>query len=490
MSEFNYFTSVTFGAIFTAAPFVIAMLLGITLPAVVAIYSNFSRRWPAHWHLAFLFCGIMVGSTLSIATSGRILYSQVFIQANPTLLAMTERVEGSVWVSRFAHLIALSTSAAVIFSWLTRHREMVSWQKAVWGSAMFYFFTSIVVSGIFGNFRMIELRVFYAPLTFTAIALLASTGSLTQTLMTIRWALFLPLAGSLVAMIVAPSLVLESGYPSLIPGLTIRLAGLTPHANSLGLIALIALYLEFSFQGHKPNILCILVALANLVLAQSKTMWLASIAGAVIYLFNAKLFQLNRKQKYQFTLAWVSTACIALAVALFGLFVLSDRFIDFLQADRTGLTTFTGRTVIWQVTLDEFFKSPLFGYGPALWDPIYRFEKGMLQAGQAHNQYVQILGQAGLLGALGLAIYLFFLLIGGYRGSNATNGLSLFLVVVLMVRGFSETPMRMIGIMDADNFVHMFAFYVVAATGARINREATEGLAAGHNPVLGTMKNG
>jgi O-antigen ligase len=95
----------------------------------------------------------------------------------------------------------------------------------------------------------------------------------------------------------------------------------------------------------------------------------------------------------------------------------------------------------------------------------------MMYVGQAHNQYMQILGQAGLLGALSLAFYIILLIRRACQGWNETNGFSFLIVTVLLVGGFTESPMGMTGIMDLDHFVHLFAFATVAAVSLQARKK-------------------
>ncbi len=262
----------------------------------------------------------------------------------------------------------------------------------------------------------------------------------------------------------APHLVLQTGYASLIPGFSYRLFGLTNHANSLGIIAAIALFLELSkFVCPKPNPFLLMVSISNLVLAQSKTAWIIAILGFVFLRSDEMWRGRPQNSKQGSSLAILSAVFFITSIAALLVYMKMDSLRDFLQSDRTGLITFTGRTRIWEITWNEFLSNPLFGYGPEIWNTAYRSQHGMMSAGHAHNQYVQVLGQAGLLGALSLAFYIILLIRKSYQGWNETHGLSLLIVAALLIHGFAESPMRMMGIMDSDGFIHLLSFLTVAA---------------------------
>jgi O-antigen ligase len=456
------FLSILVGLIFAYWPFVVAIVLGFLLPTTVVVLSNESTKWNDHLKLTTIFATVVIGSTLAVAFSGRTLITQAELDAHPSLLATISVEHGNYWFSRLAHLVLLTVSMSEIFSWITRKRHMGETQFFLWITAMIYFVLSVLVSGVLGHFREFDIKVFYAPIVFTAVTLLVSSDY-QKTLRTLRWILLIPLLGSLVAIWVAPHLVLETGYNSLIPGIHIRLAGLTEHANSLGLLAVVALFLELSpFVCNKPNIFLLLISLANLVLAQSKTAWVIAIIGFLFIRSRHVWKAYTQNKRSGDILGLLAGILILVSTAVLLIFSNIDSLQSFLNFDRNGLMTFTGRTIIWEVTWREFLNNPISGYGPSIWDHLYRFQHGMMYAGQAHNQYVQTLGQAGLLGILSLALYLMVLIRKGLQGWDETFGFSILMVIVLLMRGLSESPMRMIGIMDFDSFVHLLTFATVA----------------------------
>lgn len=460
------FLASLFGIAFTLGPFFVAIVLGFLLPLIVVGLSSVSSKWPDHLKLTVIFAAILIGSTLAVAFSGRVLVSQETLAMHPNLMASASLDQGNVWFSRIAHLVLLSVSIAEIFLWFLGKRYMGKQQFSIWIAAMAYYVLSVPVSGVLGHYRGFDINLIYAPIVFTAVALLVSTD-FKKTLISMRWLLLIPLLGSLIAIWVAPNLVLETGYKSLIPGFSIRLAGLTPHANSLGLIAVIAMFLELSkFVHKKPNLIFLLISIANLVLAQSKTAWIIAIIGFAILSLNA-LIGYPHNKRYAYILPILTGVCFLASIAILLVFTKVDVLQSFLEANQTGLTSFTGRTKIWEITLNEFFKNPLYGYGLSIWDQLYRYQHGMMHVGQAHNQYIQILGQAGLLGVISLSFYIIQLVRKGCQKWSDTYGFSLLIVIVLLVRGFSESPMRMMGILDFDSFVHLLVFATIASVAIR-----------------------
>ncbi len=465
MNDIGKFLLLTFEWIFWYWPFAAAIALGLMLPAMVVAVSGVTNRYPAHLKLTAIFALIIIGNTLAISFSGRVIVSEADLVLHPAIMASPSFGKGNYWFSRVAHLLLMLVSVAEILMWCLRKRHMGKEQFVLWAAAMLYFTLSVVVSGIFGNFRSLNLNMIYAPIVFTAAILLVSPD-FKKTLQALRWILLVPLLGSLVAIWLAPQLALETGYKGLIPGLTFRLAGLTEHANSLGVIAAIAMLLELSkFVQNRPNIIFLLVGGANLVLAQSKTAWVIAVIGLIILLINhmrAPLLQGHSQRQTYFLKINIGIFFFA-SIAITALLFKSDALLNYFSIDTSGLLTFTGRTRIWSVTWNEFLNNPVSGYGPSIWDPLYRFQHGMGYVGQAHNQYVQTLGQAGLIGVVSLVFYIYLLIRKSYQGWSKTEGFSFLIVTALFLRGLTESPMQMIGILDINSFVHLLAFASVAA---------------------------
>jgi exopolysaccharide production protein ExoQ len=338
---------------------------------------------------------------------------------------------------------------------------------------MLFVFGAVVLAGLAGETRGWRLNHLYMPLMFTSLALLSHVNPL-PALRTLRWCLGVVMLGSLLAAWWAPALALDRDYASLIPGLSWRLVGLTDHANSLGALAVVALMLELSPAVQaKPRLLLLIPALAVLLLSQSKTAWVEVVLALSLLRFNglrARLFGLERARGAVGMLALLAIA-VALLLILLGMLASSDRALAWI--DHASLTTLTGRTKIWEITWAEFERSPWLGYGPALWDAQYRYEQGLVSVGQGHNQYIHTLGQAGLVGAGCLLVYVATLLRNSLAAWRAGMGLPLALVLLLLVRGVTETPLNLNSILSTDAFLHLLAFALAAGAGHGATARAT-----------------
>lgn len=243
--------------------------------------------------------------------------------------------------------------------------------------------------------------------------------------------------GSLAAAVVAPSFAVEAPYDQSWL-FDFRLHGLAGHANSLAPIALAYFALDHAL-GRAPGLLGRLhgfAAAAVIVLAQSKTIWLAAIVAAAVVGWT-----LMPRAKRHVALA-ASVMIGITVVAATAPFIEAGRILD--SPVVVQVSTLTGRTVVWAYTLQAWQENPLFGYGPRLWQSEMRVDFMSVFSwapGQAHNQLVQSLGEAGVLGLLGTLVWMVLLWRRAHSDARRGNPAALFLTAVLLIRALTETPL-------------------------------------------------
>jgi O-antigen ligase len=88
---------------------------------------------------------------------------------------------------------------------------------------------------------------------------------------------------------------------------------------------------------------------------------------------------------------------------------------------------------------------------------------GFLIAPHAHNQLLQSLSSAGAIGAAGLLFYVLTLIIYASRAAKRSEGMSMALVALMLIRSFTETPFNSLSVMQLEFFVHLLA--MVACIG-------------------------
>jgi len=322
------------------------------------------------------------------------------------------------------------------------------------------------ISSVAGTQPVFIHFLFYAPLIFTLTYLQQPTSDWRWYVEQFKRVLLVYIVLSAVFGLAAPSWTTGSALV-LIPGLDFRLNGVFAHSNSLGMAALVYLVLDMAATGKRGLLgkVSWLISVSVLVVTQSKTAWAGAIlAYVVFYAYKILTLRLSGSTQGLFP---VFMSVLILLVGAAGLLLVAGPMLDSLTRSLDtqtykSLTSFTGRTNLWEITVQSWKDNPLFGYGPALWDVEYRLKYApqyLYVAGMAHNQFFQTLGESGILGVAGLFFYVIVLLRFGVRYFFETRGMSLALVLIFLVRAISETPFRN-QTLDLMFFVH-FALFVI-----------------------------
>jgi O-antigen ligase len=311
------------------------------------------------------------------------------------------------------------------------------------------------IFAVSGGFRY---TLFYLPLVLSATFVFGKC-SLEWFVRLVKGILLAYAYASLLAAAVVPSWALQDYQVGLIASLPVRLFGITAHPNILGPLMVTYLLLDSREKDAKiGRAINLLVVVAALLLSQSKTAWLGGAAGlATVAAY--RLWSRSARQRRRLLVA-AAMAGIAVAAAVGPLF--SGNPTGSFYADTDGsriLDTIIGRTAVWKITLGTWQASPLFGYGPNLWNLEYRLRQRSLfmWAGQAHNQFIQSLGEAGVIGLLGLLVYCAVLIWHSVKVARLSSGVSLGLIVLLMARTLTEVPLRNYGF-DESFLLHYVVF--------------------------------
>jgi hypothetical protein len=283
-------------------------------------------------------------------------------------------------------------------------------------------------------------------------ALLYQGFSLQELLRVVRWLMRTVMVCSLVGIVLVPNKVLAvalAEYDSRSTFGLDRLQGITSHPNTLGAFAAVAIILEVD----RRNWWWAAVAAVTLVLTQSHTSWFA--VGFAIVLVSP------------FAMRSVKTAAVVgvpglILVAMFSPARVASLWAEIFPTDGRG-DALTGRTEIWAAALKGFEQFPLLGYGPSLLDDAYRarYLPGFDAAAQAHNQFVQTLGEAGLVGLAVLMVVLVLMVKEG-RKVRPVSSVPLALVILVLARCVTETPLRPTGV---GSFLLLVTFGSLAAAG-------------------------
>jgi len=256
-------------------------------------------------------------------------------------------------------------------------------------------------------------------------------------------------------------------YSDSLIGIPIRLFGVAEHPNSLGYLALFYLVLarlstKKTFWWYVHQIAAMIV----LILAQSKTAW----AALIFWLILEWLIK-NASMSRQGTARVLSAALVFALLAAMYLLLYQQ---DFMSSVTNYNITLTGRTSVWRITLDTWLQDPILGHGPTLWNLDFRQQYYISWAGQAHNQFLHTLGESGLIGVFGLLFYFLVLIYLGSRYVDVTNFSSLGLVIIILVRSFTESPFRNY-YLDGSFLFHAILFIVLVHSESLLE-SSTKGL--------------
>lgn len=390
----------------------------------------------------------------------------------------------SLWSKRLLTVTVLALALVQIGRAIPRLIRNRSVRSPLLAAYAFLFTTNVLLNAVGGTQPAFVQQLYYVPIVIVAI-MLQEELDLERVLHSVKWIVGLVLVGSLMAIWLFPDWATWPYPQSLIPGIRFRLAGLTPHPNALGPLA--ALYLVLEYYRRSPRAVratMVIVAGCALALSQSKTAWIATVVAFSMIAFTQLLIVLRESSRSTERHARGTGFVVLSSFILFAFSALVlvvawtpiESAYAWLTRRLPTLTSLTGRTVIWDVTIAYWRENPLFGYGSDIWGPEFRTLHGLPEAGQAHNQLMQTLGEAGLVGIMGLTVYVVALFALALKRFRQMQGLPLVLVVMLVVRMITEAPLRNLGVIDGGFFMHLLVILVLVA------RPRAENLVEGANP--------
>lgn len=422
-----------------------------------------------HWRhsrneglIQYIFYPVMFVVGLSILLSGRNLDI-----THPLSDPSMEKSVLVIWASRATSLFIILAAGEKIARRFLSNGNQGKIPTILMLSFCTYFFTNIISSGLMGGNSSFSHEYFYAVFTGCA-ALLMNAREGDMAIRAERNASFAFLIASAAIVFWRPEIVLKQNYHGLIPWLNFRYAGLSSHANSLGTLMVVFLLCLWSkpYGNRWLNRVAWLLGLASLLLAQSKTSWIAFILclSCLVYyrhgaLPEKSLMRGNPSALMTLILLVMFGGCALAFTAMFG----GDDIASFFET-RAGadLLTLTGRDQIWEVAVDEWRNNPVFGYGLNIWNDAHRQQIGLPWAFNAHNQFYQSLSSAGIMGASGLVFYGMALLVFTLKTRKSSHGLTLALLVLIFIRSISEVPLSLSGYAP-DLLTHALLLMLIAA---------------------------
>ncbi len=442
-------------------PAAIFVLIGVAVALLGLLQYRLAGRVSPQGRVAAALLVIGFGALLSVALTTR---SLNFSSLEDSKVVLYDDYASGFAASRWLSLFLLGAAMIEIFRGGVRARAAVKSDPAwpLLAALLSFYVGSLLVQGFLSEHVGFSYKELYVPIILLA-AYCQPVRDLRLVLGAAKLTIAALLLGSLLGIAVRPDFVLHRPEPGVIPGIDWRLFGLTAHANTLGPVALLGMLLELYSPSRRKWMrwLNLGSGAAVFVLAQSRTAW---VAGLLIMIFvwvplsigpgrspRGDLHGFNRT-------VWTLIGCMALLIAVVaGTAALGGT--EYLQR-KTDLGTLNGRFQIWDITLQAWRDNVLFGYGPEIWGAERRMRFNMFHVGQAHNQFVQTLGEAGLVGLVLLTIYLLTLLYAAWRRFVVSRGLILALLVLLLARSITEAPMRSEGLLTWTTFLHVLLLLV------------------------------
>jgi len=353
---------------------------------------------------------------------------------------------------------------AVFFGAYAAHRLMrLSYRPQISRATILlasFFLISVVVpflGGVFGAVHYLLPTFFLMPVVFLA-ATTNSDFNIDELLRALKGPLVTLLSLSCILVLLIPGLVLEPYPIGKIPNFPFRMWGLTLHANALGPLGFLLLLIEFSVRSSTKvrRFAVLFIALACLVLAQSKTAWLGGLASvALLWIYGiASSKRISAASKIiQFCFVG------SLLLIVLGISIEDASQIAYAANDRSlGGGDFSGRTRIWDVAMGEWRRNPVFGYGPAIWSPDFRENIGMNFAFHAHSQFYQTVGESGWVGLVALSFYLLVLIFAAYSGVAGRRPFLAAYLAFILIRCVSEPTFRTLNAFGTDAMLHLPLF--------------------------------
>jgi exopolysaccharide production protein ExoQ len=442
-------------------PAAILVSFALALTILGLFQYRFAANLSPEWRLLIAVFVLGAGALLSIALTERNLNETALTGSEVVLY---EDYASGFSASRWLTLLLLFASVVEIARGglhAALHRTPdPAWPVLV--AMLLFYGGTVFIQSAMSEHTGFTYKALYLPLFFLAV-FFQRPDSLKSVFLAAKLVMFTLLMGSLVGIAAYPDFVLHQPEPGIIPGINWRLFGLTGHANTLGPVALLAVLLELysPFTRRWFRWPYFLSAFAVLLLAQSRTSW---VAGALILVFvlAPRLVMPNRNvalDTRRFGKAvWVLSTCLLLFIAVVCGLVMTG--VGEYLMRKTELGTLNGRFQIWDITMQAWRENMFFGYGPSVWGLERREQLGMPHVGHAHNQFVQTLGEAGLLGLALALIYLLTLLWVACVRFSASKGLILALLLLLLSRCVTEAPLRSEAVLSWATFLHVLLIAV------------------------------
>jgi len=399
-----------------------------------------SSKPPLIWLVVAIFMmPILVGVTADYGAAHLETTNDTAI--NPSMITRLIYQGGSVCIFS-AGLLGLWRSRRDPYRTTFNLGSRMTW---LWISMMLFWGGQVAIGILADPHEIFRPRLYLGGLTFTALYV-ARRGTYDEFYSIVQRLQWFNAVATLIALVVAFGRV-TSEVGAALPGVSFRLHGFL-HANHLAY--LIASYWllprpkSASWRGRPLRLLLELAVLVVFVLAQGKTMYIMVAAGFVVKWVVHWLSTTTRLPR----LAFVSFgALFGLACLMVSPREMAVELFSWTGADTRSLESFTGRTEIWDMMLSDWSRSPISGYGYPEWaEQLSSVKLGKWVAPQAHNVYVQLLWESGLLGLALLGSCSLALLYCAWKSPLQYRGGMVACVFLILVGGWTEITINLFAV--------------------------------------------
>jgi exopolysaccharide production protein ExoQ len=429
--------------VYIALPYVIAFSLPLVMALLCVLQYKFGNYVSPDTRLKVAVFTITIGSILMVALTPRTL--------NENDLALEGRVFMSDYddgfsASRYISIFLVGASfVELIRGWVaSRAVRIFDPARPILVGLLLFYLGTILIHALGSENRAFSYKSLYVPILLLAVYY-QKVIDLNGVLNVIKVCILALTASSLIAIFVKPDFVMLRPWSTIIPGVDFRLFGLSNNPNALGPIALVAILIEVYSPSRVLwfRLLNVGSAFAVLVLAQSKTAW-AAVLVMIFFVWiplRLRVESANVRDDRQFQRAISTMIMIILFCIAIGFYFIFSGVS--LELDKSSnLRTLTGRTEIWEITLEAWRENMVFGYGRDIWGPERMRQFGLFHVGQAHNQFIQTLGEAGLVGFVALMVLLGSLTYASLKRFAASRGITFAIFILIIVRCVTEAPLR------------------------------------------------
>jgi len=171
---------------------------------------------------------------------------------------------------------------------------------------------------------------------------------------------------------------------------------------------MLGIFLNYSLSPREKKLLIasILISLLALFLSSSKTMWVAFVITLAVFAF------LRRSEKVIWGVGGFIAVIIIVAIFSAPVKEIGSHIIKGFAAP-----SMQERYIGWKQSLNMFLDNPIFGVGPKCFFPSKDKYQVLQSFGQAHNLFLQVACEMGIVGIVALILWVsfYFLFIINYR---------------------------------------------------------------------------